>query len=85
MADNQPPKPPAYLGNRISLHVKITVAPENVAAFLAALKPCWDAVVAEKECVFFEVFQKEPGEFCFIENWHASMEHLMTVRPGFVV
>lgn len=60
----------------ISLHVNITVAPENVDKFLAAFKPCFDAVTAEPECTFFEVFhdQDNPGRFRFVENWSKDKE-----------
>jgi hypothetical protein len=69
-------------GPGISLHVKITVAPENVEKFLEALKPAYDAVVAEPECTFFQVLhnQDEPGVFKFVENWDADLEWIMNVR-----
>ena len=41
----------------ISLHVSITVAPENIDKFLAAFKVCFDRVTAEPECTFFEIFR----------------------------
>jgi quinol monooxygenase YgiN len=48
---------------------------------LAALKPAYDGVIAEKENVFFEVYHnpQKKGEFKFIENWNASVEWFMTV------
>lgn len=60
----------------ISLHVNITVAPENVDKFLAAFKTCFDAVTAEPECTFFEVFHDvdNPGTFRFVENWSKDKE-----------
>ena len=60
----------------ISLHVNITVAPENVDKFLAAFKTCFDAVTAEPECTFFEVFHDvdNPGDFRFVENWSKDKE-----------
>ncbi|KAF2751192.1 hypothetical protein M011DRAFT_473700 [Sporormia fimetaria CBS 119925] len=63
----------------ISLHVEITVAPENVDKFLEALKPCYEAVIAEEKCTFFEVFHsaENPGVFKFVENWDATVEWLM--------
>jgi quinol monooxygenase YgiN len=65
----------------LSLHVTVTVAPENAERFLEALKPAYDAVIAEPECVFFEVFRspEEPGIFKFVENWNATKEWLITV------
>jgi quinol monooxygenase YgiN len=70
-----------YTGPSFSLHVKITVAPENAQKFLDALKPAYDAVTAEPECIFFEVYQseEEPGVFKFVENWNASKDWMMNV------
>jgi hypothetical protein len=71
-----------YTGPTLSLHVHITVAPENVDLFLSHLKPCYDVVSAEPECIYFEVFQNPavPGEFKFVENWNASPEWFQIVR-----
>ena len=75
----QVPSSKAFHGT--SIHVTITVAPENAEKFLALLKPCFDAVTAEPECLFFEVFQdpEEPGSFRFVENWSKDKEWLITV------
>lgn len=75
-----------YTGPSVSLHVSITVAPENTAKFLDLLKPVYDLVSAEPECVFFEVFQNPavPGEFKFVENWHATVEWVRDVRASAV-
>lgn len=64
-----------------SLHVRITIAPENVPAFLEALKPAYDAVIAEPNCTSFEVYQspEEPGVIKFVEHWNATKEWMMTV------
>lgn len=64
-----------------SLHVTITIAPENVKPFLEALKPCFDAVAAEKECTFIEIFQDQerPGVFRYVENWSKPKEWVMEV------
>jgi quinol monooxygenase YgiN len=72
----------AYTGPAISLHVSITVAPENVQKFLEALKPAYDAVCAEPNNTFFEVYQKpdQPGTFKFVENWNADTQWMMEVR-----
>jgi hypothetical protein len=73
--------PSAKFNESFSLHVRITIAPENVPAFLEALKPAYDAVIAEPECTFFEVYQspEEPGVIKFVENWNATKEWMMTV------
>ena len=75
---------PPYNGPSVSLHVRITVTPENAAKFLEYLKPCYDVVSAEPECVFFEVFQNPatPGEFKFVENWHATVDWLKDVSTS---
>jgi quinol monooxygenase YgiN len=65
----------------LSLHVSITVAPENVAAFFEALRPAYEGVIAEPECTFFQVFQnpEEPGVIKFVEDWNVTKEWFMTV------
>lgn len=54
-----------------SLHVTVYIAPENVDRFLAAFKPVFNKVVAEPECLFFEMYQspQEPGKLSWVENW----------------
>lgn len=68
-----------------SLHVNITIDPSNMDEFLAALKPCYEAVVAEPHCTYFEVFhsQDAPGAFRFVENWTESKEWFLEVRKCF--
>ncbi|KAF2792044.1 hypothetical protein K505DRAFT_190547, partial [Melanomma pulvis-pyrius CBS 109.77] len=70
-----------YTGPSFSLHVRITIAPENVDKFLEALKPAYEGVIAEPENTFFEVFQspEEPGVLKFVENWNATKEWFMGV------
>jgi quinol monooxygenase YgiN len=69
---------------QVSLHVKITIAPENVDKFFEYMKPAYDAVCAEKECTYFEIYHNPnvPGELKWIENWTASMDWLMGVSGG---
>ncbi|KAI1133395.1 hypothetical protein F5Y10DRAFT_87410 [Nemania abortiva] len=59
-----------------SLHVTVYIAPENVDRFMAAFKPVFDKVVAEPECLFFEMYQspQEPGKISWVENWSKSPE-----------
>ncbi|KAI0479634.1 hypothetical protein F4859DRAFT_513138 [Xylaria cf. heliscus] len=59
-----------------SLHVTVYIAPENVGRFLAAFKPVFNKVVAEPECLFFEMYQspQEPGKLSWVENWSKSPE-----------
>ncbi|KAI1270756.1 hypothetical protein F5Y18DRAFT_422255 [Xylariaceae sp. FL1019] len=63
----------------ISLHVTVHIAPENVERFMAAFKPVFDRVVAEPECLFFEMYQnpQEPGKLSWVENWSKSPEWLL--------
>lgn len=72
---------PNYVFHGISVHVSITVAPSDIDAFLLALKPVYDAVTAEPECTYFEVFHslEEPGAFRFVENWSRSKEWFIEV------
>ncbi|KAI0902915.1 hypothetical protein F4823DRAFT_569219 [Ustulina deusta] len=60
----------------MSLHVTVYIAPENVGPFFAAFKPVFDKVVAEQECLFFEVYQspQEPGKISWVEDWSTSPE-----------
>ncbi|KAI0414065.1 hypothetical protein F5X98DRAFT_378087 [Xylaria grammica] len=59
-----------------SLHVTVYIAPENVERFLAAFKPVFNKVVAEPECLFFEMYQspQEPGKISWVEDWSKSPE-----------
>lgn len=65
-----------------ALHVSLQVAPHNVDAFLEALRPCWAVVVAEKENLFFDVFQdpETPELFRFVELWSRDKEWLSVVQ-----
>lgn len=67
--------------SRISFHVTFHIDPSNVPAFFAALKPAYDAVTAEPECVFFEVYRsaETPGKIKFVENWDATLDWLKDV------
>ncbi|KAI0506410.1 hypothetical protein F5B22DRAFT_660329 [Xylaria bambusicola] len=58
----------------MSLHVTVYVAPENVDSFFAAFKPVFDKVIAEPECLFFEVYQipNTPGKISWVEDWSKS-------------
>ncbi|KAI8633767.1 hypothetical protein F5Y19DRAFT_252303 [Xylariaceae sp. FL1651] len=60
----------------LSLHVTVYIAPENVNRFMAAFKPVFDKVVAEPECLFFEMYQssQEPGKISWVEDWSKSPE-----------
>ncbi|KAI3322427.1 hypothetical protein HD806DRAFT_124416 [Xylariaceae sp. AK1471] len=59
-----------------SLHVTVYIAPENTDSFLAAFKPVFEKVVAEPECLFFEMYlsPQEPGKISWVEDWSKSPE-----------
>lgn len=63
----------------MSLHVDVTVAPENADKFLQLLKPAFDLVTAEPECTFFEVFHDadNPGHFRWVEDWSKDKKWFM--------
>ena len=75
---------PQNMGQKtgINLHLTITVAPENAQVFLSHFKPVFDAVTAEPECTYFEVFRdpSEPGTFLVVENWNKDLTWFMNVR-----
>ena len=75
------PSDSSSTGPGLSLHVTLHIDPSQLSGFFAALKPCYDAVTAEPECVFFEVYQDPnvPGKIHFVEDWNASAEWLTTV------
>lgn len=72
-----------------SLHVTVHIRPTDVEAFFRTMQPCFEAVTAEPECVYFEIYQdpEDSGKISWVENWNATPEWLMTVsvkvnRPG---
>jgi quinol monooxygenase YgiN len=71
----------AYTGASLSVHVKVTVDPSNIEAFLEALKPTFEKVKAEPLNIFLELYKddRNPGVFKFIECWNASLDHMMNV------
>ncbi|KAI1345088.1 hypothetical protein F5Y15DRAFT_410766 [Xylariaceae sp. FL0016] len=62
--------------------ITVHVAPEDATRFLEAFKPVFDLVVAEPECLFFEVYRsaEEPGRISWVENWAADSQWLMDVQ-----
>ncbi|KII92958.1 hypothetical protein PLICRDRAFT_37777 [Plicaturopsis crispa FD-325 SS-3] len=62
--------------------VTITVDPANTAAYLKELKWSYDHVIAEPECLSFEVLQdpKTPGVIKLIESWSKDLEWILTVQ-----
>lgn len=57
----------------ICLQVSIYIDPSNVDAFFTAMKPVFDACVAEPELLSFEIFRSpdDPGKISWVENWCA--------------
>jgi len=72
----------AYTGPSFSVHVTVYIDPDHLPAFFEILKPFYDAVAAEPECIFIELYQApdKPGVFKLVENWNASLEWMTTVR-----
>lgn len=70
----------------LSLQVIQYIAKEDADTFLTALRPCWERVVAEPKCVFFDVFRTtDPTDaniemFNFIEIWDATEDWLINVQ-----
>lgn len=58
-------------GPGFSLHVTAYINPADVPRFFELYKPVYEAVIAEPECRFFEVYQSpdEPGTIRWVENW----------------
>ena len=77
----------ADTGPGLSVHVKITVDPSNTAAFLQALEPTFRNVKAEPLNIFCEVYQdgNNPGVFKFVENWNATLDHMLNVSRGSLI
>ena len=67
----------------ISLHVTVTVAPENADELLRLARPILDVIAAEPECLYFEVVQskEQPGRFQIVENWNKDIDWFMNVGP----
>lgn len=74
-----------YTGPGYSLHVTLHIDPAQLDAFFEAFKPAYDAVTAEPECIFFEMYQDPnvPGKIRLVENWNQSLEWLTSVRVKF--
>ncbi|KAK4497120.1 hypothetical protein PRZ48_011570 [Zasmidium cellare] len=69
--------PPSWFTlSSFALHVTIHIDPSNVDKFFAAMKPAFDVVAAEPECLYFEIFQDpaEPGKISWVENWSKGVE-----------
>ncbi|KAE8420995.1 hypothetical protein BDV36DRAFT_292670 [Aspergillus pseudocaelatus] len=61
----------------LSLQVTIHLNPEDLPKFWIAMKPAYEAVIAEPECTFFELYQ-EPDSPGTISS--ASKEWLIGVQ-----
>lgn len=75
------------------LNVQMTIRPSDAEAFLAAIKPAYDAVLQEPECAFFNLGRRDPihplsGEplnedecvISFSEGWNCSLEWFREVQ-----
>ncbi|KAI0400635.1 hypothetical protein F4802DRAFT_584019 [Xylaria palmicola] len=56
--------------NGMSMHVTVTIRPEDAMHFFALFKPVFDQAIAEPECIFFEVYAGAPaGRISWVEDW----------------
>lgn len=76
------------------LNVQMTIRTSDAEAFLAAIKPAYDAVLKEPECAFFNLGQRHPlnpltgepstgeGEtvISFSEGWNCTLEWFREVQ-----
>lgn len=76
------------------LNVQMTIRTSDAEAFLAAMKPAYDAVLQEPECAFFNLGQRHPlnpltgepstgeGEtvISFSEGWNCTLDHFRDVQ-----
>ena len=58
------------------------VHPNKVDEYLTHLRPAWEAVIAEPENIFFDVFvdPSEPGKIRLFEIWTKDKEWFMSVQ-----
>ena len=71
----------SYTGPSYSVHLTLYIDPDQLPTFFSALKPLNEAVCAEPECIFIEIYQSpdKPGVFKVVENWNATTEWMMGV------
>jgi len=78
------------------LNVQMTIKTSDAEAFLAAIKPAYDAVLQEPQCAFFNLGQRHPinpltGErnateaedetvISFSEGWNCTLEYFQQVQ-----
>jgi len=76
-----PPSAAVMALEQLSLQVDIWIDPSNVDKFFEAMRPIFDKVTAEPECVYFEIFQDpdDLGHLSWVENWKASAAWVATV------
>ena len=65
----------------LSIHITNYLKPDDVPAFLEALRPVYEAIIKERENIFFELYvdPENPGVVKWVENWNATTEWLTTV------
>lgn len=68
-----------------SAHITVHIDPTNVDKFFEHMRPVYDAVVAEPELLFFEIYQspENPGELHWVENWSEQCENLSVFEIDF--
>jgi quinol monooxygenase YgiN len=69
------------MASSLSVHVKAVIDPAKEEDFLKALEPTFKNITAEPLNIFAEIYKdpQNPGVFMFIENWNATLDHMMNV------
>ena len=70
------------MAKKLTLIATVSVEPSKVDAYLEALRPCWQGIIGEPECLFFDLWQDpaKPGTFKMIEVWSKDKEWFTNVR-----
>lgn len=68
----------------LTLHITWHFPPEKVPAFYEALRPVHERLVAEKECLYFNVYEiaQQPGVVRLVKIWDCDMKYMAEVRTS---
>jgi len=71
----------------ITMHIKWTIKPDTNAIFLDAAKILMNHVIAEPECLYFNIFQDfgKPHVFKIVEMWNSDIDWIQEVTARQVV
>lgn len=67
---------------KLTLIATVSVQPSRIADFLEALKPTWEGITSEPECLFFNLWHDPDhlGTFKMLEVWAGNKEWFTTVQ-----